>query len=130
VPRPGLVTITPTARDGTVSYQSLDAGLDLLPASMLADRNSAVGVALKPGTYRVRVRVVKHDTQGTHIADPVTVTVVVSDGSAPVVPTPTPAPAPAPKPAAPVKPSKTGSSRRDLDELLVSIRQKQAGWGR
>lgn len=86
--------------DGAVvKFVALDAGLNVFPADLLADKRATVVTATKPGRYRVLAySSVKDDP-----TEPAIVTVVIGDAPVPPGPNP-PGPGPGPNPPGPTDP--------------------------
>lgn len=121
-PGPGLVVIRPSLLTGHAHWSSLDGGLQLLPADVATvPRGSCVAFAVKPGTYRLQVRVTAHGQGTTTVSDPLTVTVVV--GAGPVPPAMPPAPAPTVPPVVPpTKP--TGDVSTQVVQALEAMERR------
>lgn len=99
---PGAFAVIPATTSGkTVTWKSIDAGLNLFPAALLKDTKTAVVIASKPGRYRL-LAVTAAGDEVSEIAE----TVVVV-GNAPPVPVPPDDgktdPTPEPKPVEPAK---------------------------
>ena len=90
--QPGqFITIKPSSLEGkVVQYVSLDPGLALFPAGLLADPTVTVGVALQPGTYRV----LGYTAQGDKPSPPAICSVFVGQPAPPGPPGPPSPPAP------------------------------------
>lgn len=87
VPQPGLVVVTPTTVDADcVRWFSLDPGLQLIPNNLLKSDQTAVGVAVSTGTYRLRAVAAK-DVGGKAAMSPVA-ECVVTVGQGPTPPNP------------------------------------------
>ena len=97
VPKAGLVTITPTAFDAdSVAWIAMDDGLQLIPSNLLKDDKTAVGVALQPGTFRVRAIAAKVVAGKAAMSAPVECSITV--GGVPPPPPGPPVPPPSPSP--------------------------------
>jgi len=100
---PGSFVVVPATTSGkTVSWKSIDPGLNLFPSALLKDTKTAVVIASKPGRYRL-LAVTAAGDEVSEIAE----TVVVV-GNPPPVPDPKPDdgktdPIPEPKPVEPAK---------------------------
>lgn len=89
-PPGGFIPIRAKTDGKMVRYVPLDAGLNVFPADLLADRKATVVSAAKPGRYRL----LAYSAVGDDPTEPATVTVVV-EGPAPPGPAPVP---PGPQP--------------------------------
>lgn len=79
-----------------VVFVSVDAGLNLFPADLLADKRATVVTAAKPGRYRL----ICYSAVGGEPTDPAVVVVVIGGEPAPVPPQPGPTPPKPPEPDA------------------------------
>lgn len=101
VPAPGLVTIVPESVDADdVAWVAMDAGLQLIPSSLLKNNTIACGVALQPGLYRVRAIAAKNKDGKATLSLPSECLVTVgAPGPQPPGPGPTPVPPVPPTPS-------------------------------
>ncbi len=104
VATPGLVVITPNDVDGDmIAWVSINPDMQLVPSNLLANSKTAIGVALKPGSYPVRALAAKA-VNGSAVLSPWS-ECIVTVGGTPVPPVPPVPPLPPVPPVPPLPPT-------------------------